>query len=278
MHPVGDCERECLGGYDMTTRMHGPSRPTANSLVSRRKVQDLGDLPRIEEDEGPSIKGTETGTIVIIDQRVLIRDCLVRCLKTANKDCIVLAFASVTDWLAAAADHPAPAVIVLCVQDRRPVDAQIGKELSILAGRGIDIPIVIISDAEDMNHVVAALENGARGYIPTSVTLDVAVEAMRLVEAGGTFAPASTMMSWKRSEISTPVQNSPAKSLFTARQAAVLAVLRQGKANKRIAYELNMREGTVKVHIRNIMKKLKAKNRTEVAILAHELFADSAES
>lgn len=261
----------------MTTRMHGTSRATATSLIPRRKTQDLDKLPRIEEAEGPSFKSSDTGTIVVIDQRVLIRDCLVRCLKSANKDCIVLAFASVMDWLAAVADHPAPAVIVLCVQDRKPVDAQIGAELSVLAGRGIDVPVVIISDAEDMNHVVAALENGARGYIPTSVTLDVAVEAMRLVEAGGTFAPASTMMSWKRTEESAPVQNGNAKCLFTARQAAVLAVLRQGKANKRIAYELNMREGTVKVHIRNIMKKLKAKNRTEVAILAHELFADSPE-
>jgi DNA-binding NarL/FixJ family response regulator len=51
--------------------------------------------------------------------------------------------------------------------------------------------------------------------------------------------------------------------------------LRQGKANKQIAYELNMREGTVKVHIRNIMRKLKAKNRTEVAILASGLFTDN---
>lgn len=259
----------------MTTRMHGASRATATSLIPRRKTQGPDKLPGTDDTEGPSFKSSDTGTIVVIDQRVLIRDCLVRCLKTANHDCIVLAFACVRDWLTAADEHPAPAVIVLCVQEHKPVDAQIGGELSILAGRGIDIPIVIISDAEDMGHVMTALENGVRGYIPTSVTLDVAVEAMRLVEAGGTFAPASTMMSWKRTEETDTVQNGNGKNLFTARQAAVLAVLRQGKANKRIAYELNMREGTVKVHIRNIMKKLKAKNRTEVAILAHELFVDS---
>jgi len=47
--------------------------------------------------------------------------------------------------------------------------------------------------------------------------------------------------------------------------------LRRGKANKVIAYELNMRESTVKVHVRNIMKKLKARNRTEVAFMANEL-------
>lgn len=261
----------------MTTRMHGASRGTATSLVPRQKALGLDKLSRAKHAEDPPFKGSETETIVIIDQRVLIRDCMVRCLKMANPECIVLAFAGVRDWLAAAAEQSAPAVIILCVQDRKPVETQIGSELSILADHGIDVPIVIISEAEDMNHVVAALESGARGYIPTSVTLDVAVEAMRLVEAGGTFAPASTMMSWKRTEDSDPAQNGQTKCLFTARQAAVLAVLRQGKANKRIAYELNMREGTVKVHIRNIMKKLKAKNRTEVAILAHDMFADGRE-
>ena len=59
--------------------------------------------------------------------------------------------------------------------------------------------------------------------------------------------------------------------LFTARQAAVVEALRRGKANKIIAYELKMRESTVKVHVRNIMKKLHATNRTEVAYLANRL-------
>jgi DNA-binding NarL/FixJ family response regulator len=61
--------------------------------------------------------------------------------------------------------------------------------------------------------------------------------------------------------------------MFTARQTAVIAALRQGKQNKIIAYELNMRESTVKVHVRNIMKKLNATNRTEVAYLTNQLLA-----
>jgi len=48
--------------------------------------------------------------------------------------------------------------------------------------------------------------------------------------------------------------------------------LTQGKPNKIIAYELNLRESTVKVHIRNIMKKVGAKNRTEVIFKISDLF------
>jgi DNA-binding CsgD family transcriptional regulator len=55
--------------------------------------------------------------------------------------------------------------------------------------------------------------------------------------------------------------------LFTGRQRQVIEALRQGKPNKIIAYELNMCESTVKVHVRTIMKKLKARNRTQVAYL-----------
>ena len=55
---------------------------------------------------------------------------------------------------------------------------------------------------------------------------------------------------------------------ITGREAAVLGLLCQGKGNKTIAYELGLSEGTVKVHLRNVMRKLRAKNRTEVAVWA----------
>jgi DNA-binding NarL/FixJ family response regulator len=61
--------------------------------------------------------------------------------------------------------------------------------------------------------------------------------------------------------------------LLTSRQMEVLEEIRHGKANKQIAYELNMSEHTVKVHLRDIMRKLKARNRTEVAVLSEALIA-----
>ena len=61
--------------------------------------------------------------------------------------------------------------------------------------------------------------------------------------------------------------------IFTTRQTSVAKALRQGKANKIIAYELNMCESTVKVHVRHIMKKLGATNRTEVAYKLSDMAA-----
>jgi DNA-binding NarL/FixJ family response regulator len=56
---------------------------------------------------------------------------------------------------------------------------------------------------------------------------------------------------------------------FSPRQLQVLERLRQGKQNKIIAYELGMCESTVKVHIRHIMRKLNARNRTQVVLLTN---------
>jgi DNA-binding NarL/FixJ family response regulator len=57
---------------------------------------------------------------------------------------------------------------------------------------------------------------------------------------------------------------------FSPRQLQVLGMLQKGKPNKVIAYELGMAEATVKVHIRHIMKKLNARNRTQVVLMTRD--------
>jgi DNA-binding NarL/FixJ family response regulator len=212
--------------------------------------------------------------LVVIDRRTLFRDCLARCLRTADANHVVLAFASVTEWLEAAPHHPPAGVIVLCTLGSDHAYTEAARDLALLSSAHTDVPLVLVSDGEDVDHVISALEWGARGYIPTSVTLDVAIGAMNVVEAGGTFVPAASLVASKRMAGTAAGQNGHSCRIFTARQAAVLEALRRGKPNKQIAYDLNMRESTVKLHVRNIMRKLKAKNRTEAALLSSSLVED----
>jgi DNA-binding NarL/FixJ family response regulator len=88
---------------------------------------------------------------------------------------------------------------------------------------------------------------------------------------GGTFAPTAALLSQR----DRPHGSGSRQVLegFTLRQSDILDCLRRGMANKMIAYHLSMCESTVKVHVRNIMKKLKATNRTQVAYMTHDLFA-----
>jgi DNA-binding NarL/FixJ family response regulator len=63
----------------------------------------------------------------------------------------------------------------------------------------------------------------------------------------------------------------PDHPALTRRELSVVQAIQQGKSNKIIAYQLNMCESTVKVHVRNIMRKLGARNRTDVAIKAQSM-------
>lgn len=85
--------------------------------------------------------------------------------------------------------------------------------------------------------------------------------------------PASSVLAARYLIATEKRELSPLAGMFTVRQAEVVEALRKGKANKIIAYELKLRESTVKVHIRQIMKKLKATNRTEVACKLNSLFS-----
>jgi DNA-binding NarL/FixJ family response regulator len=121
---------------------------------------------------------------------------------------------------------------------------------------------------------------------------EVAVAAVDVVLAGGTFAPASSLPASDPKDLmqqpepgacgleyshSSPEQcidetrgdsESVSGSEITTRELDVLASLAKGKSNKMIGRELDMREGTVKVHVRSLLKKLNATNRIQLAVRA----------
>ena len=106
---------------------------------------------------------------------------------------------------------------------------------------------------------------GAKGFIPVTMEFGIAIEAVRLVLAGGAYVPADFLLR-PASPGGALQQDRPAFDAVTSRELTVVRAIQQGKQNKVIASELRMAESTVKVHVRNIMRKLSAKNRTDVAI------------
>jgi DNA-binding NarL/FixJ family response regulator len=218
----------------------------------------------IRSDDRPAT--TRKPGIVVIHPRVFFRDCFVRCLDISYKSHDIMAFANIHAWRASPVESAInPSIIVFFVDGS---DASSITDLQFLESTATDIPVVIVSDIDDVNYVVRALKGGARGYIPTSLSFNVAVEAVRLVEAGGTFVPVSSLALDHRQGLPTAKTG----DLLTERQMMVVEALCQGMANKQIAYELGMSEHTVKVHLRHIMRKLRARNRTEVAVLTKDFF------
>jgi DNA-binding NarL/FixJ family response regulator len=247
-------------------------------------MTDPGDSAGIDVPGAPSnshpldgVNGRDSGAagpkpgIVVIHSRAVFRDCFVRCLEISYEDHEIFSFANVAEWCGSKEPSALAATVVIAVIDS-------GDELNVAAVEFLEnaaasVPVIIVSDVDDLNHIVCTLKSGVRGYIPTSLPFNIAVEAVRLVKAGGTFVPASSFVhdrNGQQTALKTGV-------LLTERQMKVVEEIRHGKANKQIAYELNMSEHTVKVHLRHIMRKLKAKNRTEVAIMSGDLFAGSKE-
>ena len=125
--------------------------------------------------------------------------------------------------------------------------------------------------------VKTAVDFGAKGYIPYTTNFVTAFEAVRFILAGGTYFPVDYLFTAQGVSLrSEPPDASAAKesllsNILTDRERSVVQAIQEGKSNKVIAYKLCICEGTVKVHLRNIMKKLNAKNRTDVAIKAQTL-------
>jgi DNA-binding NarL/FixJ family response regulator len=205
-------------------------------------------------------------TVVIIEERALIRDCLVHCLNSLS-DLDVVAVESVQAWTERCGT-PSAGLFIICLAPERDRDEHY-QDLDKISQQSGGVPAILLSDGDDPAIIFEALERGAKGYIPTSVSLAVAVAAMRFVSGGGVFVPPEVLRS--------PALQRPRPALvaagFTARQMAVMDAVRRGKANKLIAYELNMCESTVKVHIRKIMRKLKAANRTQAAFLSNQFMS-----
>lgn len=212
--------------------------------------------------------------IVVIDDRPLLRECFAKGIEAAQEGISVLCFSSVVEWQSVAQQHKAVSVVLLCRSGRKMAVSH--PEIEALSAG--DVPLILVSDEDDADEIRTAIGLGARGFIPENVELRLAVTAMYLVRAGGVYLPESVLHSARRpGHVGNSNGLSPIQTLFTERQAAVVEALRQGKPNKIIAYELNMRESTVKVHIRNVMAKLKAKNRTEVAFITNRLYRDDVE-
>jgi DNA-binding NarL/FixJ family response regulator len=107
-----------------------------------------------------------------------------------------------------------------------------------------------------------AMERGAAGFLPKSMSAQSLINAVGFVVAGEKFFP------FGFSEGAGDTEERPDLSEFTAREIDVLEELCLGLSNKEIARNLSIQEVTVKLHVKSILTKTGAKNRTQAALLA----------
>jgi DNA-binding NarL/FixJ family response regulator len=208
------------------------------------------------------------GFIAVIESRTFIRECLRRSVQSAFP-LPVLTYSTAIELEQQHLLTSPKLIIFSWGEDDKEESTNALKVLSELAPR---TPVVVLGCNNDAEMVRKAICQGAKGYIPVSLGFEIAIEAVRFVLAGGTYVPIDylLMRTWPGD---LPSEALPVSGTVTARELAVVRAIQRGKSNKVIAYELGMCESTVKVHVRRIMKKLNAKNRTDVAMKSQSVLS-----
>ncbi|MFQ5783875.1 MAG: response regulator [Alphaproteobacteria bacterium] len=148
--------------------------------------------------------------------------------------------------------------------------------LEVMRARFPDVPVVILSGSYHRSDVINALERGAHGFIPKTLSGKAMLNALKLVISGEKYVPAVIFSEAKpglagaRSGNVAFSDDSPLQRL-TPRERDVLALLTKGLSNKEIARGLEVQEVTVKVHLKGVFRKLGASNRTQAVKIAMQL-------
>lgn len=132
-----------------------------------------------------------------------------------------------------------------------------------------DIPVVVLSAAEQVEDIHKLLAAGALGYITKSSPSEVILTALQRVLAGGIYVPPSLLEHPAADPPASPKNNMT--SALTFRQIEVLRELAQGLSNRQIGDTLQVTEGTVKLHVAAIFRLLRVNNRTEAVLVAQKM-------
>ncbi|WP_114430117.1 response regulator transcription factor [Phyllobacterium bourgognense] len=210
-------------------------------------------------------------TLAIIDGRTVAREHLSRGLLSNGLGLRMAAYSSVEDIEIYEAE--AFSVILLCVGDSRFMDNSIVLEIGALVRRFPKVPVIVQAELCGLQQILGVLQQGARGYLPGNAGISVCIEAISMALAGGVFVAAENLNDIQRI-FGARRHQSKRLEMFTRREHQVIDVLRQGKANKTIAYALGLAPNTVKVHMRNILRKVRATNRAEAIYKINALFEE----
>jgi len=222
--------------------------------------------------------------LLIADDHTLFRDSLVQYIERSDPlSSVSLAkdFYQVIDILE---QNPYYNLVIL---DLRMPGMNIMNGFKTIKERFPDVPVALMSGIAEPNDVQEAMDLGAVGYFPKTMSGKALLKAIQCVVAGEIFVPESRkaekfMPSYYADsgvvkvncDITSNDDVVSAKKhnvQFTAREEEVVSFLVEGASNKEIAHALDLQIVTVKLHVRGVCRKLNAKNRTQAALLAKEI-------
>lgn len=137
----------------------------------------------------------------------------------------------------------------------------------------IEIPIVMLTTSNEEQDLVEALRNGAQGYLLKDMEPDELVSALRDIEKGKSVVAHGLTDVLAKMVQGEPIEVEKKETPFselTPRELEILCLLADGQSNKVIARNLGISDGTVKLHVKAILRKLEVHSRVEAAVIAVE--------
>ena len=214
---------------------------------------------QMQQDAG----GSDVVRIAIADDHPLMRDALASAIGSAVPGARFVEAGTLETTLALVEQIPAPDLLLM---DLHMPGADGLSGVRAISLRSPQVPVAVVSADEDPAAVRAMLALGVAGFIPKTESPAVIASAVRLILAGGVYVPPRLM-----DRGSSDFRAAEAPSVLTGRQMDVVRLLARGLSNKGIARELNVSEGTVKVHLLAVFRALDVRNRTS-AVLAAQRF------
>ncbi len=202
--------------------------------------------------------------VLIIDDHRLFREGLQSLLQRRNID-VVAAVGDGNEGLKLAKEL-SPDVILLDM--RMPIIDGISVLIQ-LNKLELNLPIVMLTTSSNEQDLLEALKNGASGYLLKDMEPDALVTALRDIDAGKTVvAPhlTSVLVRLIQGDTTTTEIQGPFSDL-TPRESEILKLIADGQSNKLIARNLGISDGTVKLHVKAVLRKLEVHSRVEAAVM-----------
>ena len=143
--------------------------------------------------------------------------------------------------------------------------------LSKLQNHHSDLLVVMVSSDESPEIMQKAIGFGAAAFIPKSADLSVIAEAVEQVLDGEIWLPQGIDIEPSNEETQKNKKLAAQLSQLTPQQYTVLSMIADGQLNKQIAYDLEIKETTVKKHVSAILEKLEVTNRTMAGLVFQQL-------
>ncbi len=205
--------------------------------------------------------------VIIIDDHTLFREGLQRLLTRHEID--VISSVSNGDDGLKSIKNLSPDIILL---DLRMPDLSGIEVLKNIRQINKTLPVVMLTTSDDEKDLIEALRNGASGYLLKDMEPDDLVVALKDVLKGETIvAPNLVQILAKFHQgDDTEINITNLISTLTPRENEILELLAEGQSNKLIAKNLGISDGTVKLHVKSILRKLEIHSRVEAAVIAVE--------